>query len=345
MSEKADTFSVKSGGEAMSKYEVYDRIIQNNSLEDYKAYCLFNLRHHRHYKPFNCALIMAQRPGAKYVQTERAWKREGYEVKPEAIPIVIMQVNGPVTLVYDREDVYETKAQLRLIDEEEMLREDKRKVEEEEYAGWVRQVIKSGIRVAESRFGERMGGKAENLLSPIQLHYTETENGQFRDKAVMAYHQITLSSELSTHEKALTLLHELGHLYCGHIPGERTNANGLPEYREISTELTKLRGQMTEAAQRMKEIEGEKGNEAEYRALEVRCKELRGAERAIMREEGDKKEYEAQLVCKLLCERNSLEDNKSDNYLYSHARDGKMPEISITTVMEAIEKIAAKLDI
>ena len=58
---------------------------------------------------------MAQRPGATLVQTEKAWKKKGYAVKPEASPIVIMQVGGPVTLVYDREDVCSTEPQLEAV--------------------------------------------------------------------------------------------------------------------------------------------------------------------------------------------------------------------------------------
>ena len=40
-----------------------------------------------------------------------------------------------------------------------------------------------------------------------------------------------------------------------------------------------------------------------------------------------------------------IKSDISENYLRSHTKDGKIPEISIPAVMEAIEKIASKLDI
>ncbi len=331
----------------MSKFEVYDRLFRNNTLKEIEDFGLFNLMHHKHYKPFNCALIMAQRPGATFVQTEKSWKKLGCEIKPEATPIVIMQVNGPVTLVYDMEDVYNIDQQMKFDEDYSSGPHDKQVIDIQQYNNWLNHVHKKGIRTAESRLGERMKGKAEPLDNPIQIVYTVIDKCQKTEKAIMAYHQITINSNLTSHEKALTLLHELGHLYCGHVSGLRTKGNSLPEYRyeNIDRNLESINSELTCIRKRMQEIRDNKQYIDEYQKLSKRYDELEKSENKILNDLNDQQEYEAQLVCKLLCERNYYLDDFSNDYLEQHTLKGVLPDISLQSVMEAIEKISGILDI
>lgn len=332
----------------MSKYEIYERLFRYHTYEEYQKYCLFNLLHHRHYKPFNCALIMAQRPGATFVQTARAWERAGCAVKPEAVPIVIMQVNGPVTLVYDREDVCSTAPEIKAVSsfepDAESVQEIRRMIDPLLLTNWTGLVCRKGIRVAEGRFGEGLQGTAEALEHPLPVSYTDTAGGLYQEKTVTAYHQITLNASLNPHEKALTLLHELGHLYCGHVSGKRTKKNGLPEYRFTQTEqkLSAADAELDSIRAYLREHEEQ---EAEYKRYSERYKAIGAAKNALLKQWENKKEYEAQMVCKLLCERNGFADDTSDAYLRAHTENGMLPDISLPHVLEAAERIAGILDI
>lgn len=335
----------------MSKFEVYDRLFRENSYEEFEAFCRFNLFHHHHYKPFNCALIMAQRPGARNVQTERAWNNRGYALKPEAIPIVIMQVNGPVTLVYDEEDVYSIEPQLEAVSsyQPENPYDDKPPllIGAATLTNWIALVQKKGIRTALTRMGDRQHGKAELLSPPIPLTYTETEDGTEKDHTVQAHFQITLSISRSAHDQALTLLHELGHLYCGHVSGTRTKTNGIPKYRFAQQEqqLTKLDSALAELQNRLRKLRDEKEKSAEYDALAAEYDRQILEWKDFNRQCENQREYEAQMVCMLLCERNRISDEMSADYLKQHTENGMLPEINLGAVLEAAEKIASILNI
>ena len=54
---------------------------------------------------YNAFLIHTQRPGATYVAPSYRWKKEyGRLIKPNSLPIVILQPMGPVMFVFDVSD-------------------------------------------------------------------------------------------------------------------------------------------------------------------------------------------------------------------------------------------------
>lgn len=338
----------------MSKYEVYERLFKNNSMESIEEFSYFNFIHGKHYKPFNCALIMAQRPGAIFVQTENAWNKMGCELKPEANPIVIMQVGGPVTLVYDMEDVYSVNEQFAEFKKAEAKPGDRIKLNEYTVQEWVTRVNKKEIRVAFSRMGERRSGKAETLNSPIQVIYTEFVKGVQKEKSVMTNHQITINENLSPHEKVLTLFHELGHIYCGHFNGKCTKENGIPVYRfgredaeleRLSEEKQKLNEQMLNIEYNGNDTPENNKKSKEYIKLAETYADFEKLEKDLSHKMFCKQEYEAQLVCKILCDRNNFADDISAEYLKAHTVNGLLPDIDIYSVMDAVEKIAGILQI
>lgn len=337
----------------MSKFEVYQRLFRYNTYEQYKNFCFFNQIHRHHYKPFNCALLMAQRPGALIVNTEKAWNNRGYAVKPEAVPIVIMQMGGPVTFVYAREDVYSTSPHLvDMYDHEQEIPEKYNcaEVDSASLKEWINQIHRKGIRTAESRMGERMRGTAEKLKSPIKIVYSERSQDGYKDKKTDAYFQVTLNANLSDHNKALTILHELGHLYCGHVDGERNKTNSLPEFRfadecriiqEMDNELIDIKNEImnieySENTELMKD---------RYEALKKSYETKDEARGKFAEALTHKKEYEAEMVCNLLSIRNGFYNSFSEEYLESHTIDGKLPDVDLLAVFEAVEAIAGILDI
>ncbi|MCR5517101.1 MAG: ImmA/IrrE family metallo-endopeptidase [Lachnospiraceae bacterium] len=284
------------------KSDIYNKLFKTNTDEEFIKFLNFNFSNRINYKPFNCALIMAQRPGATLVHTENAWEKLGYYVKPEATPIIIMQVGGPVTIVYDCEDVYtdmENPLPLR-----DPMPDIGWTITGSDLEIWKNCVHKKGIRVAEGPLGARMGGKTECLQSPMTITCRDKNKGVYVDKKIPAYHQITLNSNHSTHEKGLVLFHELAHLYCGHVGGTKTKANEIPHFRFSEKEMDENSTVISD----------------------------------IM-------EYEAELTCKMLCHRNNIQNETSDNYLRQHLHDGETPDIDRHVVLTAFEKISSILDI
>ena len=54
--------------------------------------------------PFNMMLADIQRPGARYVAFRKDWVRLGREVKPGAIPIIVLWPFCPVRCAFDLSD-------------------------------------------------------------------------------------------------------------------------------------------------------------------------------------------------------------------------------------------------
>lgn len=332
----------------MSKMDVYNKLFTDCTMAEIEGFTLFNMFHH-HYRPFNCALILVQRPGARMVMTEYAWDQKGYSLKPEATPIVILQPGGPVNLLYDKEDVYSRNKQLRFdgFDDEYRFPEKGKNIDELTYERWKNAVHSKGIRVSENRSGEARYGRASSLNAPMQITFAAFEKGVKKTKSILAHHQIVINSSLPTHEKALTILHELGHLYCGHVPGKRTDKNGLPPYRfeDLLTELKRINAEQEKIRKQLASLEASGSSPEQADDLKKRADELNEYERRLIQKNRDPKEYEAELVCKILSQRNNFQNDSSEEYLKSHSPGGKIPDISLESVMEAVEKIAGILDI
>lgn len=70
--------------------ELFARTLQLRSTDKFKEVIKF-VAALREYSPFNNMLVKLQRPGARYYATASHWKKKfGRDVKPEAIPIVIL---------------------------------------------------------------------------------------------------------------------------------------------------------------------------------------------------------------------------------------------------------------
>lgn len=90
----------------MGKAILFDRIIKNGLYEDFVDFSAY-MWVTRRGSAFNAGLILLQRPGAQYVETEEAWQEKyGRYIKHEATPIVVLRPFGPVEFLYDIADTY-----------------------------------------------------------------------------------------------------------------------------------------------------------------------------------------------------------------------------------------------
>jgi hypothetical protein len=53
---------------------------------------------------FGTQMAYIQRPGAQIIASEFEWKKEGRNVQPDAVPIIILWPRCPIRFVYELED-------------------------------------------------------------------------------------------------------------------------------------------------------------------------------------------------------------------------------------------------
>lgn len=172
--------------------------------------------------PYNIMMVFTQRPGAHAVASRREWAKVGQTVRPDAIPILILRPNGPTMQVFELEDTlpqreknprldpfaaageFKAEALHKMI--EKLSEPSKRNLKVEvdfadlgsNSAGWI--CKQPGLRLLpEDSFQGEPDLKA--------LHHTQ-QQGHWR---------VMLNRRLNPTEQFATLLHELGHLFCGHV--------------------------------------------------------------------------------------------------------------------------------
>ena len=161
---------------------------------------------------FNSALVILQRPGAVCVKTENAWLRDyGRTLKPGVTPIVIMKIGGPVAFVYDISDTIGDSAPVRL--KNIMEYHDSTTPLGELYAYMPNIVKDAGIYYSETPMGALQYGEATcGYPAGLILEH----NG----KSTNTYYSISINSTANETRKAAAALHELAHIFCGHLPCE-----------------------------------------------------------------------------------------------------------------------------
>ncbi len=215
------------------KSEIFLHLFQRHSIEEFADFATFNF-FNRNYSLFNSALILLQKPGATIVQSEHAWNKKGRFINPEATPIIILQLGGPVMPVYDYSDTYGQETIDKITPEKlkaEYLATKKLVLEKSDYDSFVYCLETYGIICNEKAFGDRLYGQTAGLECPITIYRNTMKNGKAETEEIPAYYKITLNSNLPYHQRILTLFHEMGHLYCGHVRGGKaTKLNRIPKY-------------------------------------------------------------------------------------------------------------------
>jgi hypothetical protein len=154
---------------------------------------------------YNAMLVKVQRPGATAVATAKRWAAMGGQLRPSAIPIVILRPFGPVALVYEYSDVYGVSIPGEDASSLFATGEISQKINGRVIAGAGR----NRISVSETEdYGGLLAGTAE-ALSHLPGVLKASQEGPLWNVRVNARH------DLAT--RFATLTHELGHIYCGHL--------------------------------------------------------------------------------------------------------------------------------
>ena len=172
----------------------------------------------RFYSPFNAMLIYTQMPGAHFVCTALRWRRDYQrEIKIDARPIVILQPMGPILFVFDVSDT----APLPNARPLPIRVEDPFQVRNGKIGGQLALTIENakrdGVRVSERADGSQRAGSIQWAAAGQHLEFTIAKKPPSKSMQVPLWFELLLNSSLSAESRYGTLVHELAHLYCGHL--------------------------------------------------------------------------------------------------------------------------------
>lgn len=170
------------------------------------------MRRFNRFSLFNNMLIYAQKPGAAVVASLTQWKDIGREVKPDALPIVVLQPFAPVQFLYDLSDT--TGDAVPGEAASPLLATGKAPD-----ATWERTLARCeelGVIVEKISHGPCLAGTAAELKSHRDL-IDATGAGK------NCVWRVRINGHLDGASKFATLAHELGHVYCGHFGGHPKN--------------------------------------------------------------------------------------------------------------------------
>jgi hypothetical protein len=206
-----------------------------NSSEDYLELMRFVGRF-RFYSPFNAMLIHTQMPGAQFACTARKWRRDyGREIKINARTIVILQPMGPVLFLFDVSDT-EPLPNGRPLPRRV---EDPFRVRNGQIGGQMALTIdnakRDGVRVSERSEGSQSAGSIQWAAAGQHLEFMIAKRPAPKSTQVPLWFELLLNSVLSAESRYGTLVHELAHLYCGHLG--TPNARWWPDRQNLSHDV------------------------------------------------------------------------------------------------------------
>ncbi|GMA33179.1 ImmA/IrrE family metallo-endopeptidase [Litorihabitans aurantiacus] len=167
---------------------------------------------------YNGLLIVSQRPSATHVESPETWRtRYGMVPLPHEQPLLLLHQGGPLGFVFDASQVepgpepgthrYEAEqpfARPAFADAPQVV------------ATLVEAVKARGVRVVQHGLGVVRGGHVMATSSGAVQEVTTGRRPPVVEQVPVSF-DVSLNSRLPPTEQLATLVHELGHLYCGHL--------------------------------------------------------------------------------------------------------------------------------
>lgn len=171
----------------------------------------------RFYSPYNAMLVYLQRPGATYVAPAYRWLDDyGRHVKPSANPIVILRPRGPVMFVFDVSDTEASENAVELPDAVINPFRTNGGTVGSELEMTIENAKRDGVKVTTKTYGSQQAGciRMTETLSYLQVF---KKRRPAESATVLHRYDILLNDSFTREQTYVTLAHELGHLYCGHL--------------------------------------------------------------------------------------------------------------------------------
>lgn len=197
--------------------ELFTLTSQYRSSQAYHELMRFIARFH-FYSPFNAMLVHVQMPGARFVAPPHRWaSKHQRRIKAGARPLVILQPMGPVMFVFDVSDTEPEEGAPPLPHEIEFPFEVKCEQIGSELVCTIENAIRDGVRIIEREAGSQSAGEIRSVQPGKYLTYPLKRDLEQELTRVPLRYELLLNSRLSNEAKYATVVHELAHLYCGHL--------------------------------------------------------------------------------------------------------------------------------
>jgi len=186
------------------------------------------IRKFPYYSPYNAHLLYMQKPGCHYVAMASTWEKEFKRtIKPGARPLIILVPFGPVGYVFDLDETDGKPFP------DNLLHPFKTggSIPDGLYRKLVSNLPCIGIRYAEADYGSQMAGKIEPAAEPkdrgsppvpCKRNQTQILYKKSHEVHLKVLYNIIVNKNHSKNDIFPTILHELAHLFCGHLNDEHT---------------------------------------------------------------------------------------------------------------------------
>ena len=216
------------------------------SLIDFVDFC----SRFRRFASFNARLIQVQRPGAAAVGAAHEWELVNRSVAPDAIPILILKPFGPVEWVFDIEDTlpaidraaigdpFASVSRLTNAELEAALGRLSTSCQGQASFRMRIEGARLGFGAAGSASAE---GEVAQELPPQAVttaHHQATtlmgreevrSTGGQKSKVVPSF-RVRINDRMTPAERLVTIAHELGHIFCGHLGAGGAGERGKPSW-------------------------------------------------------------------------------------------------------------------
>ena len=243
--------------------------------------------------PYNVMLMHVQKPNCIFVAKAKQWIMDfGRRIKPNARPLVVLRPFGPVDFLYDLSDT-EGDDSLLPNDISVKFNNATGNIDPFYFKNLIENLPCDGIKFYEKDMASTDGG----YIQTNNYGYTQYHG---KDVKLKIFYDMVINSNQNMESKFSTILHELAHLYCGHL-GTYAGAHWPDRTKEVRasvyTDFHTLRS---------------------FEAL---------------------REFEAESTAWLVCERMNIH-NSAAEYLSTYlSKNDEIPPISLEAVIKSVDKI------
>jgi hypothetical protein len=173
----------------------------------------------RQYSAFNAMMVHIQMPGARYVLPAKRWLNQfGRRPTIDAQPLIMLQPMSPIMFGFDVSQTEGKDLPLGFADPFQTSGYLTKGI----YEMLITNANKLGIGIKTKSLGSTFGGYVRNANDPahnicIEIDHLNGQHQKSGSQKIPSVAEITLNSNLSDETNFATLIHELGHLFCGHL--------------------------------------------------------------------------------------------------------------------------------